>query len=82
VTAIDPTRCMAPRDPLPKGAGGPRCQKAATHESVMGRLCAEHAEDMRQRLRDPDTVGNLLTGGRARTEAEIERMVVPVKPTG
>jgi hypothetical protein len=71
---IDPTRCMAPSNR--SDLGGPRCQKPATHATVLGRRCAVHAEELRQSLRDPNTLGNVLAGGRARTEDEIERMVV------
>jgi len=79
---IDRTLCMAPRDR--SVLGGPRCQAPATHDTVMGRRCTPHAEEMRRALRDPDTFGNLLAGARARTEEEIARMVVelpPSKPT-
>jgi hypothetical protein len=40
----------------------------------MGRRCARHAEELRQSLRNPHTLGNVLTG--ARTEEEIARLVV------
>lgn len=70
---IDVTRCMASAD---GELGGPRCQELATHESVMGRRCTRHAEELREALRNPNTLGNVLTGGRARTEEEIARLVV------
>lgn len=89
---IDTTRCMAPREEPPdvpgqtfigkiRSLGGPRCQEPATHETVMGRRCAHHAEELRQSLRNPHTLGNVLTGGRARTEEEIARLVVAL-PVG
>jgi hypothetical protein len=78
---------MAPREEPPsvpgptfigrrQWLGGPRCQEPATHETVLGRRCAHHAEELRQSLRDPHTTGNILAGGRARTEEEIARLVV------
>lgn len=84
---IDTSRCMAQRDATPdvpgqtfidriRSLGGPRCQEPATHETVMGRRCARHAEELRQALRDPRTLGNILAGDRARTEEEIARLVV------
>jgi hypothetical protein len=74
MTKIDRSRCMALRDGA--SLGGPRCQEPATHETVMGRRCTRHAEAFREALRDPNTIGNVLSGGRARTEKEIARMVV------
>jgi hypothetical protein len=71
---IDRTLCMAPLDR--SMLGGPRCQKPATHDSIFGRCCAQHAEELRQALRDPSTFGNILAGDRPRTENEIARMVV------
>jgi len=38
-------------------------------------LCAGCAEELRQAMRDPDTLGNVFAGGRARTEEEIARLV-------
>jgi hypothetical protein len=78
--AIDPMRCMAPRDP--DVSGGPRCQAVATHFSQVGggRICARCAAFLRERLRDPNTLGNTLAGGRARTEEEICRLVVELPP--
>jgi hypothetical protein len=71
---IDPSRCMSRRDG--ELLGGALCQEPATHDSIMGRRCARHAEAMRRSLRDPGTLGNVFAGGRARTEEEIARMVV------
>ena len=71
---IDRSRCMAPKNR--SELGGPRCQEPATHDSVFGRCCEVHAEELREALRSPNTVGNLLTGGRPRTEDEIARLVV------
>lgn len=73
---IDTDRCMAKRD----GAWifGDRCQEPATHNTLMGRRCAHHAEEMRKALRDPNTLGNVLAGDRARTEEEIARLVVEI----
>lgn len=70
---IDLKKCMAPRDDAP--IGGARCQAAATHETLMGRRCALHAEALRINLRNPKTLGNVLAGGRARTEEEIAVLV-------
>jgi len=85
MTKIDRSRCTAPRDAPPdvpgqtfidrlRSLGGPRCQEPATHATCMGRRCARHAEELRQSLRNPHTLGNVLTG--ARTEEEIARLVV------
>lgn len=53
------------------------CQAPATHLGHLGRrLCEVHAEELRKALRNPNTLGNILAGGRARTEEEIARMVV------
>lgn len=84
---IDTSRCMAPREEPPdvpeqtfidkiRSLGAPRCQEPATHETVLGRRCAHHAEELQQSLRDPNTLGNVLAGRRARTEEEIARLVV------
>lgn len=70
---IDTSRCMAQQDDAPLGA---LCQEPATHNSLMGRRCARHAEELRRSLRNPNTLGNLLAGGRARTEEEIAKLVV------
>jgi hypothetical protein len=85
---IDTSRCMAQRDATLDDAttedtfidrlrslGGPRCQEPATHETVMGRHCACHAEELRRALRDPHTLGNILSG-RPPTEEQIARLVV------
>ena len=74
---IDRRRCMAPKDP--SELGGPRCQTAATHEAHVGRLCATCAASLRQSLRDPNTLGNVIFG-RARTEEEIARIVAEIPP--
>jgi hypothetical protein len=71
---IDRSRCMAPHDPAQ--LGGPRCQEPATHATALGRRCTRHAEAYRDALRNPRTLGNVIAGGRARTEEEIARMVV------
>jgi hypothetical protein len=41
----------------------------------MGRRCARHAEELRAALRDPNTLGNVLAGGKARTEEQIALLV-------
>lgn len=51
------------------------CQKPATYNTVHGRRCDEHAEVLRQRLRNPNTLGNIVLG-RARTEEEISKLIV------
>jgi hypothetical protein len=71
---IDRSRCMAALDPIT--LGGPRCQEPATHDSIVGRRCAAHAEELRQALRSPNTFINVLSG--VRTEEEIARLVVPL----
>ena len=72
---IDRTRCMALRDGEP--LGGPRCQAPATHSSPQGRRCARHAEELRQALRDPHALINVITGdGKACTEEQIARLVM------
>ena len=77
---VDRNRCMAPRDR--STFGGPRCQAPATHDSaIVGRLCTAHAEELRQALRNENTLGNVLAGGRARTEEEIARLVVELPAT-
>ncbi len=73
---IDRTRCMAKRDGT-SFFSAERCQEPATHRSAInGCLCAYHAEKLRQAFRNPNTLGNILTGGRARTEEEIALLVV------
>ncbi len=73
---IDRARCTAPRDDGITGLlVGPLCQEPATHETVSGRRCARHAEAMREAMRNPNTLGNVLGGKRARTEEEIARLV-------
>lgn len=72
---IDTSRCMAKHDDAPLFSAT-RCQEPATHQTVMGKRCARHAEELKIALRDPLTVGNVIAGNRARTEEEIDRMVV------
>ncbi len=69
---IDPTRCVAARDDVE--LGGPRCQELATHRTLFGRRCARHAEELRQTMRDPNTLGNVIAG--VRTEEQIARVIV------
>lgn len=71
---IDIKRCMAKRDGSPLFCAD-RCQEPATHTSLMGRRCAKHAEELRKAMRNPNTIGNVMTGGRARTEEEIALLV-------
>ena len=71
---IDRSRCMAALNP--STFGGPRCQEPATHDSIVGRRCALHAEELRRALRDPSTFINVLSG--ARIEEEVARLVVPL----
>ena len=71
---IDRSRCMAPHDE--STLSGPRCQEPATHDSVLGRRCTLHAEELRRALRDPATFINTLAG--PRTEEQIAKMVVPL----
>lgn len=54
------------------------CGAPATHWAYGGTkpLCDRHAEDLRAALRNPTTLGNVLSGGRARTEEEIALMVI------
>ncbi len=76
---IDTRRCMAANEDEPQSIfGANRCQKTATHTTVMGRRCARHAEELRCAMRNPATVMNVLAGGRARTEKEIERLVMEI----
>jgi len=70
---IDRSRCMAPRDE--STLGGPRCQEPTTHVTVLGRRCTRCAEELRRAMRDPHTFINVALQ-RARTEEEIDRMVV------
>lgn len=71
---IDTKRCMAKRDGAPIFSAE-RCQAPATHETIMGRRCALHAEELRASLRNPNTLGNILAGGVARTEEQIAMLV-------
>jgi hypothetical protein len=70
---IDRSRCMAPSNP--STLGGPRCQAPAAYSTVLGRRCTRCAEELRRAMRDPNTFINVIVG-RARTEEEIDRMVV------
>ena len=73
---VDRKRCMAPKVEGFAGLGGERCGQPATHQSaIVARLCTTHANLLRERLRNPDTVANVLLG-RARTEEEIAKLVV------
>jgi hypothetical protein len=72
---IDIKRCMAARDGE-QWDSSHRCQAPATHTTVMGRRCHRHAEELRQAMRNSATTMNVLAGGRARTEEEIERLVM------
>lgn len=56
------------------------CGEPATHAGYGGTkpLCDKHAQELRDALRSPDTVGNVLAG-RARTEEEIAIMVRPLQ---
>lgn len=57
------------------------CGRPATHLARGDRkpLCDAHAAQLREALRDPQTFGNILAGGRARTEQEIAAMVRPMQ---
>jgi len=76
---IDRTRCMKSNASLRTFLGSEPlkfCQEPATHESPLsGRLCAHHAEELRASLRNPHTLGNVLAGGKARTEEQIALLV-------
>jgi hypothetical protein len=51
------------------------CQEPATHESKLtGRLCAHHAEEQREALRNPNALLNVIRK-RASTEEEIALLV-------
>jgi len=56
------------------------CGRPATHTSYDDNkpLCDEHAEELRAGLRSPNSIGNILAGGRPRTEEEIVLMVRPI----
>ena len=71
---IDTKKCMAKRDGEPIFTAH-RCQAVAPYATVMGRRCSKHAEELRQALRNPATTMNVIVG-RARTEEEIERLVM------
>lgn len=70
---IDRKRCMDARNA--EELGGPRCQESSTHTTYVGRRCARHAEEMRQALRNPNVLVNVLKG-RVHTEEEISRLIV------
>lgn len=57
--------------------GGVFCGAEPTHETMFGPRCDQHAEVLRQRMRDPHTFLNMLAG-RARTEEEIALGVRPI----
>lgn len=74
---IDRTRCMALVGPLKTISdffNREFCQEPTTHTGDGNRLCALHAEELRQALRNPHTLGNVILG-RARTEEEIALLV-------
>jgi hypothetical protein len=52
-----------------------RCLAEATHITIHGARCTKCAEQFKESLRDPNTLGNILAGNRARTEEEISKMV-------
>jgi hypothetical protein len=66
------SKCMGPKD---QRLFADRCFAEATHITIHGPRCTPCAEIFRQSLRDPNTLGNILAGNRARTEEEINRMV-------
>lgn len=72
----DTSRCMHLK--AGESIGGARCQEVATHETLLGRRCAWHADELKKAFRDPRSVGNVLAGGVARTEEQIERLVVKI----
>lgn len=73
---IDHNRCMALRTKLLDGEFlGARCQEPAPYQTPFGRHCTHHAEALRKSLRNPDMLGNVLAGGRARTEEEIALLI-------
>jgi hypothetical protein len=76
---IDRTRCMRNNSSLANLFSSEPlkfCQEPATYESKLtGRLCARHAEEQRQVIRNPNTLGNVLAGGKARTEEQIAMLV-------
>jgi len=72
---VDRSKCQASADGT---IGGRRCGKEATHYSHVGRRCARHAEELREALRSPHTLGSILHGG-AYSEEEIARIVVPLE---
>lgn len=65
-------KCEGARDE--KVLGGARCDKPATHASILGPRCDNCAESLRGVMRDPNTVLNVVHG-RARTEDEISKLV-------
>lgn len=76
MSVVDPERCMASTEGGFKGIFlSPLCQAVATHETPSGRRCARHAEELRQALRSPNTLLNVLAGERL-SEEQIDRMIV------
>jgi hypothetical protein len=65
-------KCMGPKN---QKLFAERCLAPATHITIQGPHCAACAEALRKSLRDPNTLGNILAGNRARTEEEIALMV-------
>lgn len=58
------------------GHGSPRCQKEATHDSVVGRRCTPHAEQLRERFHDPSTLCGIPgDGAPTRTDEQVARLV-------
>jgi hypothetical protein len=74
MSVIDRNRCMALRTSDGDFVGA-RCQEPATHQTLFGRHCTHHAEALKKSMRNPDMLGNVLAGGRARTEEEIDLLV-------
>lgn len=60
--------------------GGERCGKPAVYDTPLGPRCEACSEEFRRMARDPNTVINILAGGRARTEEEIARLLRPIEP--
>ena len=67
--------CTAPKD---EGVlGGPRCGASATYQTLLGPRCTTCTAKLRLAMRDPSTMGNVLSG-RARTDDEIDRLIKPI----
>ena len=69
--------CLGPKDP--DRLFSDRClQPAAFHDATTGRpLCPVCADRLAKALRSPNSLGNVIAG-RARTEAEIARIIRPL----